>query len=62
MEDKKLVIPKKRYAGETAVVSARIPADLIREVEKICNKTGRSKNDILQMCIEFAVENIEIEN
>lgn len=61
LANKKLVIAPKKYTGETAVVSARLPNDLIKRIDEICEITGRSRNEVLQMCIEFAVDNIEIE-
>lgn len=60
MAEKKLVIPLKKYTGETAVVSARLPVDLIKKIDEICEATGRTKNEIIQMCLEFSVDNIEI--
>ena len=61
LAEKKLIITTKRYAGESAVVSARLPVDLIRRIDDICDLTKRNKNEVIQMCIEFAVEHIEIE-
>ena len=58
---KKLVISSKKYTGETAVVSARLPLDLIKKIDEICDATGRTKNEIIQICLEFSVDNIEIE-
>lgn len=59
MTDKKFIIPTRKYRGETAVVSARIPKDLIAEIDRLSQKTGRNRNEIIEMCIEFAVEHIE---
>ena len=61
MAERKLIIPSKKYTGETAVVSARLPLDLIKKLDEICDATGRTKNEVIQMCIEFSVDNIEIE-
>lgn len=61
MADEKLIITAKKYVGESAVVSARLPVDLIKRLDNICDLTGRTKNEVIQMCIEFAVEHIEIE-
>ena len=61
LEKKKLVISTKKYTGETAVISTRIPNDLIKEIDDICETTGRTRNEIVQMCLEFAVDNLEIE-
>ena len=61
MAEEKLIIAAKKYSGESAVVSARLPVDLIKRLDDICDITGRTKNEVIQMCIEFAVEHIEIE-
>lgn len=61
LEKKKLVISKKKYTGETSVISARLPNDLIKEIDNICETTGRLRNEVVQMCLEFAVDNLEIE-
>ena len=61
LDKKKLVISTKKYTGETAVISARIPSDLIKEIDDICETTGRTRNEVVQMCLEFAVDNLEIE-
>ena len=57
MADKKLIIPLKRFKGESGVVSVRLPNDLIKSLDK----TGRTRNEIIQLCLEFSVENLEIE-
>ena len=61
MTDKKLIIPQKKYKGDSSVVSVRLPADLIKSLDSISAKTGRTRNEIIQMCLEFSVENIETE-
>ncbi len=61
LAEKKLVISQKKYIGQTAVVSARLPVELIKRIDEICEITGRTKNEIIQMCLEFSVDNIEIE-
>ena len=61
MAEDKLIITAKKYVGESAVVSARLPVDLIKRLDDICDVTGRNKNEVIQMCIEFAIERIEID-
>ena len=61
MAEKKLIISSKKYRGETSVVSARLPIDLIKKIDKICEVTGRTKNEVIQMCLEFSIDNIEID-
>lgn len=60
MNDKKLIVQSKRYKGESSVISARIPVNLIRNIDEIAEETGRTRNEIILMCLEFALENIVI--
>ena len=60
MEAKKLVIVPKKYRGDSMVVSTRLPNELVSSLDEIAQKTGRTRNEIMQMCLEFAVENLEI--
>lgn len=61
MSDKKLKITTKKYRGDSSVVSVRLPNELIESLDSISNITGRTRNDIMQRCLEFAIENLEIE-
>ncbi len=56
----KLIITSKKNRGETSVVSSRLSTELIKKLDRIAENTGRTRNDIIQTCLEFAVENIEI--
>lgn len=60
MENKFVVRPRKPGFGKSTVVSARLPDDMIEELEKIAKKTGRTRNELIQMCIDYALKNIEI--
>lgn len=59
MAGKKLFIPSKRYKGDTSVVSARLPNELIKDLDRIAEKTGRNRNEIIMLCLEFAIDNLE---
>lgn len=59
MAGKKLVIPSKRYKGDTSVVSARLPNELIKNLDHIAESTGRNRNEIIMLCLEFALDNLE---
>lgn len=61
MSDKILKIKAKKYQGVSSVMSVRLPNELIASLDDISKKTGRTRNDIMQKCLEFAVENMEIE-
>lgn len=56
---KKFVIPSKRYKGDTSVVSARLPNELIKDLDRIAENTGRNRNEIIMLCLEFALDNLE---
>ncbi|MCB6992864.1 ribbon-helix-helix domain-containing protein [bacterium 210820-DFI.6.37] len=56
----KLVITPKRFTGKSSVISARVPDEMIQELDKLSAKTGKSRNELLIMMIEFAFDNIEI--
>lgn len=59
--EKKLVIQSKKYKGESAVVSIRIPIELVHHIDEIAEETGRTRNELMQLCLEFATENIVID-
>ncbi len=54
-------VRKKTYAGETQVVSARLPRELVEEIDKVAKATRRSRNEILEKCIVYAINRVEIE-
>lgn len=56
----KLKIPLKKYKGESIVVSTRMPIELVKELDNVANETGRTRNEIVIMCLEFALNNIVI--
>ena len=60
-ETPKLKISPKTYTGETTVISARLPKDMIADLDKVAKATGRTRNEIMLMCMEFALKNLEIE-
>ena len=60
MEEKKLTITSKKYRGDSLVVSIRLPNDLVDTIDNIAKNAGRTRNDIIQHCLEFSVDNLEI--
>lgn len=60
MDKEKLVISSKKYRGESMVVSARLTNELVAKIDEIAAKTGRTRNEIVQLCLEYAVDNLEI--
>lgn len=62
MTTKKLQIKQKKYSGESSVISMRMPHQLIKRIDDVAAMTGRSRNDIIIRSIDFALDNLEIEN
>ena len=60
MENKFIVRPRRPAYGKTSVVSARLPDDMIDELDKVARQTGRTRNELIQMCIVYALQNLEI--
>lgn len=60
--EKKLEIRVKKYRGDTMVVSARLPSDLVARIDSIAEQSGKNRNEIVQLCLEFAIENIELKD
>lgn len=60
MDKKFIVNPKRNPYGKTTVVSARLPDNLVKQLDKVAQATGRTRNELLIMCVEFALDNLEI--
>ena len=60
MADKKLIISSKKFRGDSSVVSVRLPNDMIEKLDTIAEQTGRTRNEIIQKCLAYSIENIEI--
>ena len=60
MDNKFIVRPRKPAFGKTTVVSARLPDDMVQALDKVAKQTGRTRNELIQMCIDFALNNLEI--
>ena len=58
---KKLIFrPRRAALGKTAVVSVRLSEDTIKRLDTITTRTGHSRNELIQLCVEFGLENMEI--
>ena len=61
MADPKFQITPKKYTGESSVVSMRMPKDMLRDIDAIAAKIGRTRNEFMLMSLEFAMDHLEIE-
>lgn len=62
MEIPKLQISKKKYVGESTVISMRLPKDMLIELDEAASAAGRTRNEILIMALEFALKYMEVES
>ena len=60
MEKDKLVIGVQKGYGKSSVISARLPQELIDGLDKIALETGRTRSEIVLLCVEFSLPKIEI--
>jgi predicted transcriptional regulator len=60
MSNEKLIISSKKYRGDSTVISIRLPDELVKALDKTAEETGRTRNEVIQKCLAFAVDNLEI--
>ena len=59
--NKKLIIrPRRAALRKTALVSVRLSEDMLKRLDAITDRTGHSRNELIQMCVEFGLDNLEI--
>lgn len=61
MEKPLLRITPKKYTKETSVISMRIPKDMLQDIDAAAEVSGRTRNEVLSMCLEFAIEHMSID-
>ena len=59
MSKERFSIPPRRFRGETAVVASRLPVELISLLDDLSHQTGRSRNEVIQLCLEYAIDNLD---
>lgn len=60
MDEPIFVIRQKKYIGETAIISMRIPKDMLADIDKAAETSGRTRNEIMSMSLEFALNHMKI--
>ena len=58
----KLIINKKPYKGEDGykVFSVRIKDEMVEKLDEISKRSNRSRNELINIFIDFAIKNCEI--
>ena len=59
MDEPKLNISKRQYSGESVVASLRLPKDMLKAIDEIAARNGRTRNELMIKCLEFAIKHIE---
>ena len=60
MSEPVLRISPKKYQSETTIISMRIAKDMVKDIDHVAALTGRNRNEILTMSLEFALNHMEI--
>ena len=60
-QEDKFIVPHRRPAvGKSNVVSVRLPDTMLAKLEDVAAQTGRTRNELVQMCIDYALARLEI--
>ncbi len=57
MKDRKLKITRKE--DDYSIFSIRIKNDIMKKLDKIATDTSRSRNEVINICLEFALNNLD---
>ena len=55
-----LKIEPKKYTGETTIISMRVAKDMLGQIDEVAQRTGRNRNELLSMSLEFALNHMEV--
>lgn len=52
---------KKRGEDGTRIITVRIREELLSELDKIANESNHSRNELINLILDYGIKNIEIE-
>lgn len=58
--DNVLRIEAKKYKEESVIISTRIPKDMLQDIDFVAKESGRSRNEIITIFLDYALKNTEI--
>ena len=63
MKEEKLIIHPKRPKGDDSykTFSVRIREDIVQRIDEISAQTGRSRNELIGILLEFSLDRCSIE-
>ncbi len=53
---------KKSLSNDKLVISIRMDISRINEIDKIANQIDISRNELINQCVEYALNNLEFKN
>jgi predicted transcriptional regulator len=59
--DDNFVVTQLRGEDGTTVVTARLPDRLVKRLEDVVTKTGRSRTQVIIMALDYALDRLKIE-
>lgn len=64
MNEENLIIKKKRTKGEDGykTFSIRIKEELVFEIDELSSKTGRSRNELIGILLQYSIKHCKIED
>jgi predicted transcriptional regulator len=59
----KLIVQRKNMKGEDGhrVFSVRLKEEIVRKLEEIADQTNRSRNELINLFLEYAIENCQVQ-
>lgn len=57
-DNDKFVIRTRKQYGENTVVSCRMPLEMVKKLDEIGQKAGRTRNELILRCVEFALDKV----
>lgn len=61
MNEEHLVITRKRGEDGFRVFSVRVREDIVNRIDEIASDSGRSRNEVIGLLLEYAVDRCTIE-
>ena len=60
MAESVLRIEAKKYREESVVISSRIPKDMVQDIDLVAKESGRTRNEIITIFLDFDLKHTEI--
>ena len=60
LKNVKITISKKGDDGHR-IISVRIPENILDKIDELSKKSNRSRNELINIILESAIDNVEIE-